>query len=234
MKQRKKQCPICGKAYVLGSFYVSHSPKHRDGRLPICKRCCIKQSIDDDGEVDIEGLRYVLKLCDKPFLQNVFDSATETSGEKFGYKSGDEKSKNIIGIYFKNILSLKQYAMLGWADSVIKKEIRLVGKRDYFTRLKDNPLEYNFLKSLYELLSELYPETANSKPKLLADYCECRMMAEMNLSDNDLDTWKENDDDAFQTLLDIIKAEGNDDFADELEESMQDENSTNYYEDDEI
>ena len=74
--QNGKQCTCCGKKLADSAFYKSLNPKHKDKLTPMCKKCCVKQSLDDAGEsVDIERFKNTLHFNDKPYRAELHISA---------------------------------------------------------------------------------------------------------------------------------------------------------------
>jgi len=120
-KKKKPQytvCPICGERKKMSDFYYSNSHLHAGtGKVPYCKDCIKKMSVDKKGNIDVEKFKEILKEIDKPYLYEIMQSAyREAENIKDG--KGD-----VIGIYFKNINSLPLYRDLTWKDSILNVEI---------------------------------------------------------------------------------------------------------------
>lgn len=96
----KMQCMACGKEkYINRDFYASFSPFHKaTGKLHICKMCVT----DSVKENDMRSFLNMLRSLDKPFIQNLYESAI-----------GDN---SFIGSYFK-LINTKDFRHLCWDDS---------------------------------------------------------------------------------------------------------------------
>lgn len=118
----KKTCTSCGKSLSLSKgFYSSKSPLFAlDGKVNICKECFIKNSLNEDGEIDEMKLQQSLRQMDKPYYKDSLVSATNQFLKEHSYLSEqDAKSygAEIIRLYMKNINSLRQLANKNYADS---------------------------------------------------------------------------------------------------------------------
>lgn len=121
-KSVKKLCPICKKEKNISSgFYKSASPLFaEDGCVPICTSCVKSEVTNDDGTVNVKKLKVMCQRIDKPFYADDLDSAFNQANSEFGYLSSDEvakKGEKIVGLYFKNINSLRQNSSKSFADS---------------------------------------------------------------------------------------------------------------------
>ena len=116
----KKTCSCCKELLPRTSFYQSKNTADKDGLVRWCKPCIIKHSVIATGEINEEQFQGVLKKIDKPFFKDLLDSAEiEYQRSHFQYTSEDVKrhGKEIIGLYFKNLNSLKQTNTKTYADS---------------------------------------------------------------------------------------------------------------------
>lgn len=116
-KKAKKTCRNCGKSKGLYAYYAAtNSLTSSDGKyVDICKSCLKEMSINDDGSINVEKFKNVLRLLDKPYLNFVLERSINEALSAQS-KTGNEYS--IIGLYFKNIASLPQYSGLNYADSL--------------------------------------------------------------------------------------------------------------------
>ena len=63
----KKQCTCCHKEKRMTEFYLSYSPMYSlDKRVPVCKECCKNSCLNDNGSIDFEKLKELLRNIDKP------------------------------------------------------------------------------------------------------------------------------------------------------------------------
>ena len=118
----KKTCTSCGRSLNLSTgFYSSKSPLFAlDGKVNICKECFIKNSLNEDGEIDEVKFQQSLRQMDKPFYRDSLVSATNQFLKEHSYLSEqDAKSygAEIIRLYMKNINSLRQLTNKNYSDS---------------------------------------------------------------------------------------------------------------------
>lgn len=93
---------------------------HADGRVPMCIECIKKTSYNTEkDEIDIEKFKDVLRTIDKPWIDSVFEAAVAQYNKMYGDKftATGERTK-IIGFYFKNVQTLRQYSLLNWVQGV--------------------------------------------------------------------------------------------------------------------
>lgn len=106
----------------FSNFYVSVSPLHADGLVPMCKDCIVKYSYDfTANKVDMDGFLAVLRQIDRPFIKSVLDSAYKEfdevySLEKVRSKVRIENGFQVVVMYFKILLSSPTYRKFRWTD----------------------------------------------------------------------------------------------------------------------
>lgn len=120
----KKVCPICTHEKSISTgFYKSSSPMFAiDGCVPVCINCVKDYCTNEDGTVNKKRLKVMLQRLDKPLYYDDLDSAYMQYKTEHGYLSDDEvakQGKDIIGLYFKNINSLRQNKNKSFHDSEI-------------------------------------------------------------------------------------------------------------------
>lgn len=103
----EKVCNYCHEPKQLTDFYVSKNPIHSaDGRVPICKTCVAKASLNEDGSINELELNKILKLIDRPYYKDMLESARDAFRSEHprleGYKI-DQHGKEILSKYFRNI-----------------------------------------------------------------------------------------------------------------------------------
>ena len=108
----KKTCSMCGWEKKLAEYYVSNNKMFTDGKSPVCKKCCAEK-VDP---YDIESVREMLKMLDKPFLSDNWNTCLARHG------------KTAWGNYMKQINGLHQYKYLTYKDSVNDGSIKIVPK----------------------------------------------------------------------------------------------------------
>lgn len=90
--KRKMKCVHCGRNKVYTSFIRTKDVKYfKDGFFPICK-ICSNNIAKEDGE---EGIKFLLRLINVPFVEEVWLSAKDTASP--------------FGNYVKQLMTLLQY-----------------------------------------------------------------------------------------------------------------------------
>lgn len=103
-KDKYKNCSMCGDSKRLTDYYKSYSPLDKiDERLRVCKACLKKESNIND----VESVKNILRMVDKPFNIHLFESALT--------------KPDVIGEYFK-LINAKDYRHDTWEQSIFEKE----------------------------------------------------------------------------------------------------------------
>lgn len=118
----KKKCPICGKEKsVATGFYKTQSPLFAlDGCVPVCISCVKGYIVNEDGTINSKKMKTMLQRLDKPYYMDDLQSSYDQYKREHSFLSDDEISKqgkDIIGLYFKNINSLRQTRHKSYSDS---------------------------------------------------------------------------------------------------------------------
>ena len=109
--QNGKVCLKCGKPKADSAFFKSSSSYHKDGLVPICRKCIIDTVYNPDTDaIDIGNFEEVLQKVDKPFLPKIMNAVDKQIKKQYSNKAGYERVKTAVGLYFKNINSLKDSA----------------------------------------------------------------------------------------------------------------------------
>lgn len=185
----KKRCNVCGKMRSPNSFYASKSEYHADGRLPICKKCFLEKSINDEQtDIDLSRFQKLLQQCDKPFIAKVFNSAVSQAEYQHPDKKGAEKIETEIGYYMKNLNGLYQYQKKGWEDSIFETDEQSDNQpdndqEDYIVISDDgykySPLQFEAVLALFKYLQSIYQYQKGSQEyELLKVYSALRLQAE--------------------------------------------------------
>lgn len=119
---KKKTCPICGNEKSIATeFYKSSSPLFAlDGCVPICISCVKNNVTDENGSVNKDKLKTMCQRLDKPFYLDDLESAFLQSKKEHSYLPDSEiekLGKEITGLYFKNINTLRQNKDKSFSDS---------------------------------------------------------------------------------------------------------------------
>lgn len=132
---KKKICLACPpeenkNEHPLGDFYLSKNPMHKDGKLPWCKDCIKRLSLNKTGEIDEEKFKSVLRQIDRPYYKDVLQSAVNQYKKEHSYVEEDDvkyHGEEIIGLYFKNMNTLRQVADKSYGDSEKEGFVRKQG-----------------------------------------------------------------------------------------------------------
>lgn len=131
---KKKKCLAClpsePEKALSNNFYTSKNPLHHDGYVPWCKECIRKNSLLETGELDEDKFKSVLRQIDKPYYKDVVDSAIKQFKKEHSFVSDDEVKyygAEIIGLYFKNINTMRQVQSKSYGDSEKENFVRKPG-----------------------------------------------------------------------------------------------------------
>lgn len=147
-------CSTCskkGKEQTLDNFYATSSLCFEDGRIHICKTCCIK-IFDSEG---FKGFQSIMKLINKPIL--------------------NDKFKGNYGDYIRQVNSLPNYKYQSYEDSDIFEETKMLQiekEKDYKNKIEvnvDEDIIYYWGKGYEE---DEYQFLENEKLKLESSF-EC-------------------------------------------------------------
>lgn len=195
-KQKKEevlvQCGFCNETKPTSKFNKSYNPLHVSGVLPYCKDCINKYCYDDNGNVNLEKLKDLLRMIDRPYLHDIFITSCNTT----------KHTKSIVGVYFKNI-GMQQNRLLGWKDSIFEVQskndfegqaVNISPSLDNIERNKlidkwgfgysDEEL-YSFEKK-YGLLKNNYPEKTAMHTESLLTYIRYRVKEELSTARGDV------------------------------------------------
>lgn len=113
-------CNSCGKNKKTILFYVSNSVFHAGtGHLPYCKECLKDMCVNERNKIEIEKFHSVLKEIDRPYIHDLATNSFDQARSSELYEGDD---RDFVGIYFKNINSLKQYRNLTWKNSIFPED----------------------------------------------------------------------------------------------------------------
>lgn len=116
----EKVCNFCHETKKVTSFYISKNPLHSaDGRVPICKECIIKASLNEDGSVNEVELNKILKLTSRPYYKDLLESSVQSFKKENSYiKEEDVKyyGKEILQRYFR-LIAMRQDRDKSYEDS---------------------------------------------------------------------------------------------------------------------
>lgn len=204
----EKECCNCHKVRKLGDFYMASNPKtSSDGKVVnVCKICVKKESLKQDGTINIDKFKEMLMLMDKPYAPSALDSAI--SETNIAIESGVGR-KDLIGNYFKNIATLSQYSKITFLQSiqmlengnthissaVTSTEKRQKEKEEIYIKQVDDfvvtddlldlfgegytKTEYRLMKKKYDTLKVNYSMQTNLHQEALATYVRFKVKEEL-------------------------------------------------------
>lgn len=116
----KKVCSCCSQSKNLTDFYLNYSPMYStDQRTPICKECCKTYALNDDGTVNIDRLKDLLRQIDRPLYYDLIASAEKSVKKENSYIS-DEETKlhgyDILSKYF-TLIAMRQDRAKNFSDA---------------------------------------------------------------------------------------------------------------------
>ena len=218
--QNGKVCLKCGKPKADSAFFKSSSSYHKDGLVPICRKCIIDTAYDPETDaLDTDSFEEILQKIDKPFLPEIMDSVEAQIVKQFSNKAGYERVKTAVGLYFKNINSLKQYqdATYSTHDNKPSKRQRTEDlvyylSDDNFTVTEEmirlfgegyTAKEYQTMKRIYEDSKQDYPNISSSQKNLLLRYVRFAAKEEIATSSGgiaDAEKWSKLASEALKQL----------------------------------
>lgn len=187
----KLTCSMCTKLKTVRDFYQSWNPLHATGRLQYCKDCLKRMCYSEDGKINVEKVKYMLKSVDRPFLYDIFKISAEADADT-------------IGTYFKNIASLPQYKNLGYSDSIFEpqSDLELKAPVEWAEKKKDSIAvtddiieffgtgfseeEYRAMYKKYNFLKNNYPEKTNMHIEALKTYVRYKVKEEIAVSESEV------------------------------------------------
>lgn len=128
---KKKICVKCRCEKLLTGFYMASNPlTSSDGeRVNVCKDCVKKISYNPDGSLNIDKFRDILMILDKAYVPKAL---TEAIKEAQNVRSDGTNRPDVVGLYMKNVSSLKQYKNLSYKESIEKFD-ESIGVKDINT-----------------------------------------------------------------------------------------------------
>ena len=116
----KKICTCCHNEKNLTDFYYSGSPMYSlDKRIPVCKECCKISVLSDDGKIDFDKLKDLLRNIDKPLYFDLLFSSEESVKKENSYLSDEEVSLHgyeILQKYF-TLVAMRQDKSKSYSDA---------------------------------------------------------------------------------------------------------------------
>ena len=116
----KKICTCCHEEKNLTDFYYSSSPMYSlDERMPVCKECCKTSVLSEDGKIDFDKFKDLLRNIDKPLYFDLLFSSEESVKKENSYLSDEEVSLHgyeILQKYF-TLVAMRQDKAKSYSDA---------------------------------------------------------------------------------------------------------------------
>lgn len=116
----EKKCNYCKETKKMTDFYISKNPLHAaDERVPICKDCVMKASLNEDGTINDLKFNKVLRDIQRPYYKDLIESAIESFKREHSYIEEEKVKyygKELLSIYFRCI-AMRQDRAKSYEDS---------------------------------------------------------------------------------------------------------------------
>lgn len=116
----EKKCNYCKQTKKMTDFYISKNPLHAaDERVPICKECIMKESLNEDGTINEVAFNKTLKDIQRPYYKDLIESAVESFKKEHSYVEDSKVKyygKELLSIYFRCI-AMRQDRAKSYEDS---------------------------------------------------------------------------------------------------------------------
>ena len=116
----KKVCTCCHDEKNLTDFYYSSSPMYSlDERIPVCKECCKTSVLSEDGRIDFDKFKDLLRNIDKPLYFDLLFSSEESVKKENSYLSDEEVSLHGYEILQKylTLVAMRQDKAKSYSDA---------------------------------------------------------------------------------------------------------------------
>lgn len=110
-------CERCHNRLSLNNFYLASSEKMSpDGeRVKICKECIKIASLNEDGSLNVDNFKAMMKTINKPFVMAIIKHSIDQVNEAVEKGRG---KVDIISTYMKNISLSKKFCGVGFDKSI--------------------------------------------------------------------------------------------------------------------
>lgn len=115
-----KVCTCCHVSKKITDFYFSSSPMYSlDERIPVCKECCKSSVLTEEGKIDFDKFKDLLRNIDKPLYFDLLFSSEESVKKENSYLSDEEVALHgyeILQKYF-TLVVMRQDKSRSYSDS---------------------------------------------------------------------------------------------------------------------
>lgn len=210
MAQKKNECQTCMKCNErkdVTSFYVSYSPLHASGRVPICKQC-----LQEYDAHDTNGIIEILRVLDKPFKQELYNTALLKGGDNvlgkyirmlsLNYKTEQFKDSDGIANETKTITRINTELLRKQKElEELEAKTEDIKKKDFKETISDEVIlnwgrgytkdEYIMFEEKFKLIESSYPLKSTMHLESLRTYVRYAVKAELATASNDIASAKE-------------------------------------------
>lgn len=188
-------CAMCAKTQKPPMHFQSYNPIYATGYLPYCKQCLKNMCMNQDKTINLEKMKEMLKLIDRPFLYDIVKISFEDKGDT-------------IGTYIKNI-AMTQYKDLGWKDSIFEPQLNSnnnTNMQNSSVHLENfivtddliekwnagySKEEYYYFEKKWQKLIDNYGEKTSFHVEALTTYIRFRVREELATAKGDIKEAKE-------------------------------------------
>lgn len=197
------RCKCCNKIKAVKDFIVCHSPENKTGYSYICKSCCSMMSLDENGNFNKQKVYDLLKIIDKPFINNIFEKVNTMMNSR---KTDMIAEKSKIAVYLSIVNSMKGgYRNSGFINSEKIEEIKTEAETTNETKKQATDdidlwgegwtaTEMLQLNRKFNLLLNNYPLRTEMHKEMLVKYCKYSLREEIAIAQgntNDAKYWGE-------------------------------------------
>lgn len=197
------RCKCCNKIKPVKDFIVCHSPENKTGYSYICKSCCSMMSLDENGNFNKQKVYELLKIIDKPFINNIFEKVNTMMNSR---KTDMIAETSKIAVYLSIVNSMNGgYRNSGFINSEKIEEIKVEVESTNETKKQASDdidlwgegwtsTEMSQLNRKFNLLLNNYPLRTEMHKEMLVKYCKYSLREELAIAQgntNDAKYWGE-------------------------------------------
>lgn len=197
------RCKCCNKIKAVKDFIVCRSPENKTGYSYICKSCCSMMSLDENGNFNKQKVYDLLKIIDKPFINNIFEKVNTMMNSR---KTDMISERSKIAVYLSIVNSMNGgYRNSGFINSEKIEEIKIEVETTNETKKQATDdidlwgegwtaTEMLQLNRKFNLLLNNYPLRTEMHKEMLVKYCKYSLREELAIAQgntNDAKYWGE-------------------------------------------
>jgi hypothetical protein len=196
-----KVCGGCGSDKKLTEYYSSYTYVTRGTeRTNICKKCVWDYvEPEEKNAYNLNKVKEILRMMDKPFIQNLWNTSAEESEKK-------EPALDYFKTYMKNV-AMTGFRNLNWNDSEF--EIIAKNEKDEKDELKEvtytqnelkimrkfwgdyNVSDYTFLEEFFNEYMSKFPKETPAQINIYKSLAKIHLQAEKELAAGQIKNYKD-------------------------------------------